>query len=95
MDIGLKEPISSGLSVTFFSRGRTNACFNESGNSDSLNDALHISASTDASNDSRRLSSQVGIGSKEQCLDGAALTILLISSGVTGLKADRLVTSYP
>ena len=90
LDIGLKEPISSGL-IAFFSRGRTNACFKESGKSDSLNNALHISASTDASNGSRRLSSQVGIESKEQCLDGAALTILLISSGVTGLKADRLV----
>ena len=65
MDIGLNEPISSGLSVAFFNRGRTNACSNESGKSDSLNDALHISASRGASNGSSHLSSHVGTGSKE------------------------------
>ena len=99
MEIGLKEPISSGLSVPFFSRGRTNACFKVSGKKDSLNDVLHISASTDDSNGSRRLSSQVGIGSKEQCLDGAKVVdfllalIELFSLGVTAEELRAIIGS--
>ena len=82
---------SSALSVGFFNRGCTMACFGVSGKTASQNEALCMFASVCASSGNLRLSSHVGIGSNEQCLAGALLTILTISSTVNGLNADRLI----
>ena len=63
LEIGRYEFISSALSVAFFNRGRTMACFKVSGKTASLNEALHIIASVGASSGSSRFSSHVGTGS--------------------------------
>ena len=67
------------------------ACFGIPGKTASLNEALHIFASVGASKGSKRFNSHVGTGSSEQCLAGALLTILVISSDVTTSKADILI----
>ena len=67
------------------------SCFRVYGKTASLNESLHIFAGVGASKGSKRFNSHVGTGSSEQCLAGALLTILVISSGVTTSKADILI----
>ena len=62
-DIGRYELSSSGLSVGFLSRGRTTACFSESGKTPSVSDALHIKAMVLAKIGRACFTSQVGSGS--------------------------------
>jgi hypothetical protein len=90
-DIGRYELRSPGSSVGFFSLGRTMACLIESGNTPSVNDTLHINVIVSANSGRACLTSHVGAGSREQCLDGELLTSFIISAVVIGLMVDRVV----
>ena len=95
LDIGRKELTSSALSIGFFSRGRTIAAFKSAGNTPSRNDALQILASVSASSSNSRFINHVGAGSRQQCFDGALVTIFNISSAVTSSNTDSWLQGLP
>jgi hypothetical protein len=90
-DIGRYELRSSGSSVGFFNLGRTMACLSESGNTPSVNDALHIDVIVSANSGKACLTSHVGAGSREQCLDGELRTSFVISVVVINFMVDRVL----
>ena len=67
-EIGLYELAMSGSKFDFLSSGITRACFKEIGNTPDFIDKLHDM--TSAIVPERRLSNQVGIGSRQHDLHG-------------------------
>ena len=84
--MGRYELAISESKVDFLSSGITRACFKEIGNTPDFIDKLHRRDMTGAIIFERRLSNQVGIGSRQYDLHGGVLRSLTISSTVTGSK---------
>ena len=67
------------------------ACFSASGNTPSVRDALHINVIVSANSGKACLTSHVGAGSREQCLDGELLMSFIISAVVNNFIVDRVL----
>jgi hypothetical protein len=84
--MGRYELAMSGSKFDFLSRGITRACFKDIGNTPDFKDKLHRRDMTGAIFVERRLSNQVGIGSRQHDLHGAVFRSFTISSTVTASK---------
>ena len=87
-EIGRYELHVSGSSVGFFIRGRTSACFSCDGKMPDCIDRLHRLQMTGVTCVDKRFSSQVGMGSSMQDLEGELRSRVAISCSDTGSNND-------
>jgi len=87
-EIGRYELHVSGSSVDFFIKGRTRACFSCDGKMPDCIDRLHRWWMTGVTCGDKRFSSQVGMGSRKQDLEGELHSRVAITWSDTGSNDD-------